>query len=357
MDLRLYAVPPKRRYWVVRAEAGTYLPHFLKWGIVTIGHLDALADTYAIDLMAETNWPTVHQNLIKAFERSDRQYGGLSSLVGQARAFTDDARIGDWVMTPGQEQLRIGVITSEVYWDASSLVIEPLDRPPVVLQHKLRRTVTWGPVVYKGDFTSPLQRSLWANQTVFNVDQHWEAICHSLYPAFSRDDTLYLSAKIKTPSSVQNVDVAAYLSILSDVEVIARNLKDGLTRTNFEKELHESADKGELTLATKAEFYSPGDIWVQLSQGSIGFFSKEHWMEAVVLAYSMIFGNSKLGFDGILDLDTSLDLDSRKKISDLMLSRLEKRQMKRVVERLEAAVPEKMTSTIESLDDLVRDRD
>jgi len=296
-------------------------------------------------------WWRLPATLSEVGYRNRRPLRGLNSLVGQARAFADEIRIGDWIMTPGDEQLRIGVVMSDAFWDSSPLVIERPDRPNLVLRHLIRRKVTWGPVVYKADFTSPLQRSLWANQTVFNVDQHWEAICHSLYPAFSREDTLYLSGKITTASNVNNVDVAAYLSTLSDVEVIVRALKSGLSKANFDDELHALADSGELTLATKAEFYSPGDIWVQLAGGTGSFFSKHEWMTAVVLAYSLIFGNSKLGFDGILDLAT------RQKIRDLMLARLEKRKMDKVVERLGATVPTKKTTALESMDEVVRNRD
>ncbi|MEJ2043237.1 MAG: hypothetical protein P8X74_01075 [Reinekea sp.] len=103
--------------------------------------------------------------------------------------------------------------------------------------------------------------SLRANQTVFNVDKHWEAIYHSLYPAFSKEDDLYLSLKIRQEKEINNYSVVQILSFLNEIEVIAKELEGNLGPDNFEKLFAQYVVSDLLTLTTKAQFNSPGDIW------------------------------------------------------------------------------------------------
>jgi hypothetical protein len=342
MDIALHEVPESRRYWVVRADGGLYLEHFVQDGIVTIGHLDELDRRFPVSSSTpEKEWVSLHESLIRSRERDGRPMRGLRSVVGQARAFVADIKVGDWVVTPGEGLLKVGVVTSDAFEDPLEVVLTRRDGETVTLSHRLRRRVRWGPTVYKSEFTSPLQRTLSANQTVFNVDSHWEAICHALYPAFCRNDTLFLSTKISAASHVNNADVASYLLTLTDIELIVRALDDGLSNSNFDEKLEQYADAGSLTLTTKAEFFSPGDIWVQFTDLVSSAATGHSWMYYAVIAYGMIFGNKKLGFDGLVDLDT------RHRIRDLMLERIARRRTESAANRLGADVPKKDTSALE----------
>ncbi|GAA0890057.1 hypothetical protein [Rhodanobacter soli] len=344
MDGSYYQVPNDRRYWVVRAEGGDFLPHFADAGVVAIGHVDQAVSQAPAQVPKNTNWATIHANLVKLREREGQRPRGISSLISQAKAFVNDIKKGDWVICPGGSLLRIGVVTSEAYWDNKPIVLYDRDNRSSIMDFRLRRHVAWGPNIYRGEFSSPLQRSLFANQTVFNVDSHWEAICHTIYPAFSRNDALYLSARISTDGQINNVDVASFLLSLSDIELTIRALNKGLTKSNFDDKLASYSDSGQLSLATKAEFYSPGDIWVQLIGGAGDLFSGSKWMAAVVFAYGMLFGNNKLGFDGVLDLDT------RHKIRDLILDRMKKRRVESAISRMDVVLPNKDTTPLESKD-------
>lgn len=344
MDGSYYRVPDDRRYWVVRADAGDFLPHFTTAGVIAIGHVDEAVSKKPDQLPKDANWATFHANLVKAREQDGQRPRGISSLISQAKAFVNDIKEGDWIICPGGGLLRIGVVTGEAYWDDKPVVLVDREKRPSVMSFMLRRQVTWGPTVYREEFSSPLQRSLFANQTVFNIDSHWEAIYHTIYPAFSRNDALYLSARISTDGRINNVDVASFLLTLSDIELTVRALHDGLSNSNFDEKLAGYTESGKLSLATKAEFYSPGDIWVQLIGGAGELFSGSKWMAAVVFAYGMLFGNQKLGFDGILDLDT------RHKIRDIIIDRMKKRRVEAAIDRMDVALPNKDTAPLESKD-------
>lgn len=343
-----YQVPKGRRYWVVRAHGGTYLQHFISAGVAAIGHVDEGLTGVPSEPPSQVNWATIYQKLIAS--ASDlRAVRSLKSLVSQAQVFVNEMKVGDWILAPGDGVLAIGVVSSEAFWDGEPIVIPRADAPPVVMSYMLRRNVEWGPTVYRNDFSSPLQWTLRANQTVFNVDSHWEPICHTIYPAFARDQSLYLTAKIRSNEKINNVDIASFLSTLSDIEVLARSLGQDITSENFEQKLGELADANELSLATKAEFYSPGDIWVQLTSGSSDLIAHDKWMAIVVFAYTLLFGNSKVGFDGILDLDT------RHKIRDLMLGRMKVRRADAAVKNMSVGLPNKDTKALESKDNELQD--
>jgi hypothetical protein len=343
MDGAFYQVPKGRRYWVVRAHGGGYLPHFLSAGVAAIGHVDNGLNGIPGEPPDQANWATIYQRLLMSAD-DPAATRSLKSIVSQAQVFVNEISVGDWILVPGEGSLAIGVVSGNAFWADEPVTIYHVDSPPSVMQYKLRRKVTWGPTVYRADFSSPLQWTLRANQTVFNVDSHWEAICHTIYPAFSRDQVLYLTAKIKSHDKINNVDVASFLSTLSDIEVLARSLDRNLTSDNFENKLNALADANQLSLATKAEFYSPGDIWVQLASGSSDLFAHGKWMAVVVFAYSMLFGNSKIGFDGILDLDT------RHKIRDLMLNRIQARRTMAAINNMSVELPNKKTNPLESED-------
>jgi hypothetical protein len=36
--MKIYKIPEEKRYWVVRAESGRYFDHFIKYGVVALGH-------------------------------------------------------------------------------------------------------------------------------------------------------------------------------------------------------------------------------------------------------------------------------------------------------------------------------
>lgn len=341
MSIDLYKVPSERRHWVVRAEGGHYAPQFLTYGVIAVGHIDAALKVIPPFPPAKANWSTVHTAILQERQREGMRLGRIKSLVSQARTFTNEIAVGDWVLTPEAGVFRVGVVTGDAYWSDESLVISTRTGQSEMASHFLRRTVKWGPSIHKNEFSSPLRRSLSAIQTVFSVDEHWESIYHAIFPAFTRDDSLYLSARVNSTAALLNLDVASFLLVLSDMELIAREVESGLDEQNFDQRLDEARNNGELTLATKAEFYSPGDIWAQLVAGANAIGPGDSWMIKVVVAYGMLFGNSKLGFEGLIDVKL------RHKIANLMIARIKKRRADKSVENMEMTLPNKDTKSIE----------
>ena len=133
------------------------------------------------------------------------------------------------------------------------------------MRHNLRRKVSWGPTVSRKSLPFGLARSLRANQAFFNIDSHWEAIHHTLYPAFIKGDNLYLSAQINTEKRVSNHSVATFLTFLDEIEVISKEADGKLKSEKFDEVFHEYANNDKLTTTTKAEFHSPGEIWNAIS--------------------------------------------------------------------------------------------
>lgn len=183
-------------------------------------------------------------------------------------------------------------------------------------------------------------RSLKANQTIFNIDSNWFAVYHSLYPAFIRNEKLYLSANIGTKNKIKNHHISSFFQLLNEVEVIGKKLAQDVDISDFQKIYDQSLENDEITITTKAQFNSPGEIWNDITKmaGSVDLTNE---FTLIVVAYAMIFGNSKLGFDGLVDLKT------RQKIWDKILERKKENNATEVVEELNMKLPDSDTKALE----------
>ncbi len=330
MKPSVYRVPNERRYWVVRAEGGDYFQHFGQYSVVAIGHLDDLGLEFA-EGTVNPNWPHLYeafQARVSPDKHSSRQ---ASSWFNQVRRFVDEIRVGDWIMTMGVSAVRIGQVASEAIYESKPLVLRGVGDVDVQMPHKLRRKMLWGPSFRKDRLSGPLLRTLRANQTVFNVDGLWEDICHSVLPVFERDENLYFTIRINSDERIRSIDISNMLLFLNELEVIAKEYRVLDERPEqFEGLFDEYESENLLSLTTEAEFHSPGEIWGMIS-GLVP--SGLGWGGIFLLGYSMLFGNSKLGFDGLIDLET------RKKIWDLILERYKRHRIEKAVERLETSTP------------------
>lgn len=334
-------VPESRRYWVIRSEKGRFLNNFREHGLVAIGHLDDLDLPSSNGSPFKADWATLRQQLIQRFEALDQSRRSAYSVAYQSKAFVEDIKEDDWVVVPSGNVVAVGRVAGPAKIEKESLFAKDSLGNDVELKYDLRREVSWGPLLYRGELSSPLRRSLAANQTLFNIDGHWEALHHAMYGAFARADTLYLTARLTSDSAYSNIDVITFLSIFTDIEVVAKGLSEGLVYENFDATLHRMGSEGRLSLTTKAEFYSPGDVWVQLVNQLGAPLHAGSWIMVAVTAYNMVFGNSKKGWDGVLDLDT------RHKIRDIILRRIEQKFAARAIKNLGAIQPSKNTDDLE----------
>ncbi|QSV13416.1 hypothetical protein [Photobacterium ganghwense] len=258
----------------------------------------------------------------------------------QAKSFIYEMEEGDWVLSVGRSAVRYGVITSKPYIEREiiSIVYDNETGRKVDMDKHLRRKVSWGPVIKRSELPYGLAQSLRARQTVTNLDKHWQALHHSIYPAFKANGNLYLSIKIATENDIESYAVMNLFKLLNEIEVIGKAIANGVEINNFEEVFSQYLDNGLLSVTTKAQFHSPGEIWSMI-RGANG--DKAKWLIPTVFAYSMLFGNSHLGFDGVIDLET------RQKIWDVVISRLEENDTKKYVNKLELQMPKAKTEVLE----------
>lgn len=340
--MEIYEVPANRRYWVVRAESGLYYDHFVRYGVIALGHLNKLevrVDDNEI-FIPDEGW-------LKDSVASKAQIQGAakrneSLSLNQLKNFIYEIKEGDWIITVGHFALKIGIVESKPFIKNEKLVVyyDIEKDQKVEMDYMLRRKVSWGPSIPRSSMPYGLQSSLRANQTLFNVDKHWQAIYHSLYPAFSQNDALYLSLKIKSENDISNYDVVQILSFLNEIELISKEFDKELSPENFENIFNRYASHNLFSLTTKAQFNSPGDIW---SKYIIGGGKKR--MYYALIAYAMIFGNQHAGMDGIIDLET------RQRLWGIVADRLETKDMNDTVSKLALSKPKYDTSVLESKDE------
>ncbi|MFM1692227.1 hypothetical protein [Aeromonas salmonicida] len=337
--MQIYEVPENRRYWVVRADSGRFYDHFVNHGIIALAHLNQLGLDEQLNFhpdKQELSEHVVRVNTDKVKKRT------ISSHLAQIRSFIYEMKIGDWVLTVGERGIRYGRIISDSFIKKEKLrvVHDQHTQRYTDMDMHLRRNIQWGPVIPRNSLPYGLVRALKANQTVFCLDKNWDAVYHSIYPAFSYQDKLYLSLKITTNEDIKNYGVTSLFNLLNDIEIIGKELsKDNdLRQENFDEVLDEYIDNDELSITTKAQFHSPGDIWNIIS-GQLG--NLDGWMTYTFAAYSLLFGNQKLGVDGIVDLQT------RQKIWSLILDRITKNRAEKALDSLEIQLPNADTSKLE----------
>jgi predicted Mrr-cat superfamily restriction endonuclease len=340
--MKIYEVPSERRYWVVRAEGGLYYDHFTRNGLMALGHLNSLgiAQEDSDKFIPDEGW--LKNTIAKKSQDLNSSRRQESVSFNQIKNFIYDIQDGDWVITVGYNSLRVGIVEGDAFIKNESIVVYydiEKDRK-VEMEANLRRKVIWGPTISRASMPFGLLSSLRANQTVFNLDKHWEAIYHSLYPAFSKGDDLYLSLKIRQENDISNYSVVQILSFLNEIEVVAKELNEQLDDNDFDQIFSQYVSQGLLTLTTKAQFNSPGDIWNKLDFSGL----KKTKMGYVLVGYAMLFGNEHAGMDGLIDLE------SRQKLWAIVADRIEQKDMEKVVSNLELSKPQHDTTILESKD-------
>lgn len=340
--MKIYEVPSDRRYWVVRAESGEYYDHFIQDGCIALGHLDGLGIKFenTSNFAPDTGW--LKDAMSKKYQARNASKRQESVSFNQIKNFIYDIKDGDWVITVGDRFLRVGIVQGESYINNDKVVVYYDVEKDIksVMDASLRRKVSWGPTISRSSIPFGLLTSMRANQTVFNIDKHWEAIYHSLYPTFSKGDNLYLSIKIRQENEINNYSVVQILSFLNEIEFIAKEFDERLDLDNFDELFKYYVLNSLLTLTTKAQFHSPGDIWNKIDFSGL----KKTKMAYVLIAYAMLFGNEHVGMDGILDLE------SRQKLWEIVAERLKQKQMDTVVSNLELSKPKYDTTILESKD-------
>lgn len=326
--------PKDQRYWVVRASSGQYLNHFLDANAVAIGHLDELS-------VESKNLGQIDYKAVKAalaLKNPEKSKGTITSQVNQIKAFIDLISIGDLVITLDSNSLVVGRVISDAYVDDRPVVRHTRSNKKHEMRHRVRRRISWGPILSRTRVPAAVEVSLFAHQTVFNIDDHWQTIYHLLYPYFTYKDKLYLSTNISQIKALDNYSVAELFRLLSGAEAIARLMEADETSALTYQEIYSYfAQKQLFTLTSKAEFMSPGSIWSKVALTPKG-------MIFMCLVYSMLFGAE---IPGVFKTDGIIDKELRHKLFDLSTQMKKTHDIETLNEKLKPTLPNFKTAPLE----------
>lgn len=300
---------------------------------MAIGHIDALSIPEGP--LTNCNAQFFEQELKKvAFERSKRS---ISSHSKQTETFCCAIKKDDIVVTLDPMYLTVGRVVDDAYIDKTPIWVEDGRHQIVEMNHSLRRAVEWGPLVPRKQVPVAMEMSLFAHQTVFNIDQYWTSVYHLLYPCFSYQGRLYLSTNIQEQHDLDNYAISQLFSLLSGVEVMAKLYElDSDEWEQYPHNLPALRKKLDLSLSSKAEFMSPGTIWATLLLDS-------STMASAAVIYVMLFGGDVKFFkaDGLLDIKT------RQKLWGRVLKLIETHDVAALKDQLKADIPRADTKQLE----------
>jgi hypothetical protein len=293
-------VDPKKNYWVIRADGGFHFNTFIKNGFVALSHIDDLEIT-------SNHLSTEILNNVAIALPNERG----SSRHRQVYRFIDKINLNDWVITIGKRDIAIGIVKSHAFLDGSGF-----DNKKYLLG--LRRNIEWTTTINRNDIPYDLQVGLKCNQSLFSITKYHESIYHTLFPFFIKGPKVHTSLKIKAQTHIRTKDVIQLFELIDKIDEFCQ------------KTLNK--DKKSITPSfVKAQFKSPGDIWAIYNDIKTNVPTEVFYFIGIYIA---IFGNSKLGFDGIIDKE------NKQKLIDFCKTQLKNRKIKKSLENLKIEMPE-----------------
>jgi hypothetical protein len=278
--LKLAYRDKKTNIWLVRASGGKFVEHFRQNSLVSIGHLD---DVYKHSNGKSEDLPGYDevQRLIKKKVKYSKIVEGTKSVrklngsgtkkLHQFETFASKIKVGDLIVSADGDALILGVCSSAPYLDASPVVIDQSPEqkalnPAPQLSHLVRRGVVWGPKFSRNKLPNAVKKTLQGQQTIIDLQKHWDKFYHLIYPFFVDENFLYISNKINTRNDVNNLLVAGLLQNISLMQQFAKEIEgDGVVDLDsIRKLLNFEIGLDVLSSTTKAEFGSPGDLWSRI---------------------------------------------------------------------------------------------
>ncbi|RXJ98273.1 hypothetical protein CRV02_13570 [Arcobacter sp. CECT 8989] len=311
--------------WLVRCEKHSrYYDNFKEYGIAAIGHIDALGYKSVDDFLVN---PMDAE--IKLTERIASQTGKDKTsakrtakvYVNQALTFIDVIKEDDIIITVGKEKILVGYATKYIALDDSELRITGEDLKGkhynIIMNLSLRRDIIWEHEVDKDRLPPSLFKTLMKPQTVAQIKEI-HSVLHMVHPMYIYDNkNFHFSVNINQKDSLNNRYISQLFSMFDEMEYIIKS--ENINESTYDDDI---ACFDDFSLSTRASFMSPGEAWAMLALNY-----KE--MATAIVIYSMIFGNSKLGFDGIID----------KEIRHMIASKLLNKKYKKMKDNLELEQP------------------
>jgi len=277
----------KTNIWLVRATGGKFLEHFRQGGVAAIAHLD---DTYdhrsAVDaaipsfndiqsmLLRKPEYTTT----VEGTKRSARKLNGKGTRkLRQITSFNEKIKVGDIIVSTDGDALVIGICNGPAYFSSDPIVIEipenaePEYTPPK-MNHRLRRDVVWGPRISRFNLPGAIKKTLQGQQTIIDLQKHWDKFYHLVYPFFVDENYLYISNKIASAGAVDNLFIGGLLQNISLMQLFAREIDETGTidLESIVRLLNFEIGLGDFSATTKAEFMSPGDLWNRIPLEGFG---------------------------------------------------------------------------------------
>ncbi|WP_122408125.1 hypothetical protein [Pseudomonas viridiflava] len=372
----------QQRIWLVRGEQGKLFGHFREHSVVSIGHLDQFYDHRVDGATTIPSDEDIRQLILKdpkfrdKHSKSPKLTGGGTKHYNQILHFLRDIKKGDIILTVNDNYVMFGVCTSSTaFLRARPLKIKNSEGKysRVELDHRLRRSVSWGPEVRRSAIGGDLKRAFQSRQTVVKLSDHWKDVLGLIYPFVYDGKSVYFSTHIGRPTEISGKIVGKLFDNLADVQVIFDEILKGRLTDDFVNDLLE--DKlpwSTYKLTTKAQFMSPGDIYSSVSIPS--FVSPVLALKIVALIFLINSGvveaaeveaqlsDGKAGLhlylpDGLLD-ERSVQRGGSKNLDRMLgqfaeankaeLEKIQKRKkVSQVKKHLRVSIPEHDTSDLE----------
>lgn len=271
LDLRVFEIPPERRYWVIRpGRGGAYFKNFKRSNIVAIGHADEISLPDPSDLTNAVVVEALLGRFTEFYKNSSQAKSRLSNLYGQVRRFIVDIKVDDIVITVTPSSIVAGRVLSPAYVSNESSVYDIVDSIPVICDYKLKRTVVWGRECRRDRIPYELENSLHNPSAVFEISNTDKVsiLNHWLSPIHTSDGSLHLSSKIEKEELIGNRPVTQFSALLDKVELVSKRIADaieeGIEFKDWPLDSFLNDDGYEYVLTTKQAFMSPGDHFTQL---------------------------------------------------------------------------------------------
>lgn len=285
--------------WIVRCEKGyKYYDNFKEHGIAAIGHIDSLG--YKSTQSFLDNIADAQEKLISRISKSnpdlkeDSVKRIASKYINQSLTFINEIKEGDYVITIGDDKILVGY--AEKYYGISeeNLSIGKKDLKGehynIDMTLSLRRDVTWTYEIDKEKLPTSLFKALLSQSTVYNF-KDINSLLHLIYPMYIFESQLFhFSININQKSDLNNFQISKMFMLLNQFEFMIQE-SNNLTLENFDELFSKYSD---YNLVVKAKFMSEGSTWASI------LLEKKKMANGIIL-YGMLFGNSYLGMDGVID--------------------------------------------------------
>lgn len=309
----------ERKYWVVRSGKDVnYLKHFIQNGIVAVGHMDKvsvkkLGYVSPDDIDVIDGHLSAYQSTLTPAERETKTQS--TKRLSTIKAFINEIEVGDTILSPKEDLVLIGTVTSKPFIDREGLKSVNTDGQisSKNLNYSLRRFVKWEGSHSKKSLPWNLRDSLRSPQAIFRLDQHKELLEHWLYSTFIDGENLHFSTKIEQSTDISQFHVTEFQRTIQKIELLADLIIQehlDIDSDSFEDDLEDLYLKygfeSKFTLTTKQSFTSPGNIWSTITS------TDPKKLAVIAMLLQISYGNAAPPLEDGLQITAAQELNTAK---------------------------------------------